>query len=338
MVPLPVWKNLYEAALRFRTLRPWTILDDTQLVGVQDPLSGEIGYGCCMGNGGTLFGLCFYRGAAGFDSFLRLVSGEISPESMDNLFIQDCLKFELGSKSELDDEAMAVIQKLGLAFKGKQAWPQFQSLLPGYYPWYLDETEARFLTEGLNGVCHHFQQIQSGTTTESVRDGEVLVYTPTTDGYASRWGKWPIHRPPPPPPLEMDYVRVRSLLARGTKPDSPWEAGTFYSPSPVSEGDRPYFPKIALVAQASSGFIFNSHLFGPRENDVQSLFEVILGAIEKHGFLPSEILFSDGRIMTALTPLSVALGVRFAQVKTLPALEEAKEGFIQAFNPKQPRS
>ena len=163
---------------------------------------------------------------------------------------------------------------------------------------------------------------------DSMLDKDVLVYTPTTEGYSSAWESWPLHRPSPLPLLELDYGRIRKALAKNPKPDSPWEAGTFYSPIPVSDGDRPYFPKISMVSQASSGFIFDTFLFGPKENDVQSLGDTIVGIIEKHGFLPSEIRFSNGPIMSRLTALSVALGVRFVQTKTLPALEEARNAFM----------
>lgn len=327
-VSLPTWKSLYESAQRVHAFQLWTVLDDTQLIGVRDPSSGEIGYACVMGCGGTLFGLCFYRGAEGFQSYTRLMSQEMQPESLDTLLVQNCLKLELGSKSDLEKEDVAVIKKLGLAFKGKNSWPHFRSLLPGYYPWHLDETEARFLTLGLNGACHHFQLVLSHAVLESMREGDVLVYTPTKEGFTSAWESWPIHRPPPFPPLELDYVRIRTALAKGTKPDSPWEAGTFYSPGAVCEEDRPFFPKMAMVCQASSGFIFDTHLFGPTESDVQSMSDVIVGVIEKHGILPSEIRFSNGPLMSALTPLSMALGVRFLQTKTLPVLEEARDGFL----------
>lgn len=327
-VSLPTWRSLYEAAQRFHSLQLWTVLDDTQLIGVRDPSNGEIGYACVMGCGGTLFGLCFYRGAEGFQSYTRLMSKDIQAESIDNLLAQNCLKLELGSKSDLEKEDVAVIKKLGLAFRGKTAWPHFRSLLPGHYPWHLDESEARFLTMGLNGACHHFQLVLANTVTESIREGEILVYSPAKDGFTSAWESWPIHRPPPLPPLELDYVRIRTVLAKGTKLDRPWEAGTFYSPGAVCEGDRPFFPKMAMVSQASSGFIFDTHLFGPSESEVQSMSDVIAGVVEKHGLLPSEIRFSNGPLMSALTPLSVALGVRFVQTKTLPALEEARDGFM----------
>lgn len=327
-VSLPAWKSLYQSAQRVYSFQPWTVLDDTQLIGVRDSSTGEIGYACFMGCGGALFGLCFYRGAEGFESYTRLMSREIEPESVDNLFVQNCLKLELGPKSNLEKEDMAVVKKLGLVFKGKKAWPQFRSLLPGYYPWLLDENEARFLTVGLNGACHHFELVLARKVKESMKEGEVLVYTRTNEGFTSVWESWPIHRPPPLPPMELDYVRVRTALAKVTKPDSSWEAGTFYTPSPVCDGGRPFFSKMALVNQASSGFVFDTHLFGPMENEVQSMSNVILGAIEKHGFLPSEIRFSNGALMSNLTPLSVALGVRFVQMKTLSAFENAKTAFI----------
>ena len=155
-VSLSTWKKLYESAQRVQSLQPWRVLDDTQLIGVRDPSSGEIGYACFVGCGGTLFGLCLYRGQEGFETYRRLMSDETDPQSIESVLMQNCLKLELGAKSDLEKEDLAVIQRLGLVFKGKTAWPQFRSVLPGYYPWPVDETEAGLLTVGLNCACHHF--------------------------------------------------------------------------------------------------------------------------------------------------------------------------------------
>lgn len=330
VVPLPVWGNLYTAAERFRSLKPWKVLDDRDLIGVCDPTTGEMGYACIMGSAGTVFGLCLYRGSEGFDSYRRLMEGEFDPESIEPLFIQNCLKIDFGNKSELEPEDLEVVQGLGLERKGVHAWPQFRGLLPGYFPWFLDEAEARFLTFGVDVACYHFSQIQKFQKVPSVKDGGILVYRPDKKAYAGLWEPWPIHRPEPYSPLLLDYPRARTARAQGEKPDSPWEAGVFFIPKPVSEGGRPYFSRVCVVCQASSGFMFNIQVGGPSLSDPQMLTDVILGSIERHGFIPASIRFADGVTVAALAPLSKALEIPFEHAKTLPAVRDARNGVIKA--------
>lgn len=331
-VSLPVWKNLYAVAERVRSLEPWKTLDDRDLIGVHDPVTGQTGYACVMGSEGTLYGVCFYRGSEGFDSYLRLVSGEIDPDSMEPIFIQNCLKLELGNKSNLEPEDLMIPKSLGLHFKGTHAWPQFRSLFPGYYPWHLNEDEARFLTLGLEAVCHHLNQSKLNKKHPSMREGEILMYRKEGSGYSASWEPWPIHRPDPLSPISLDYTRVRTARSKATKPDTPWEAGAFYIPSPISDGGRPFFSKVGIVCQASSGFVFNMNVGGPALSDPEMLANIILGSIEKHGFLPGSIRFSNGGTVAALAPLSKALEIPFEQTKILPAIEEAKSGVIEALH------
>ena len=54
---LEEWRALYQWAGEFKTLAPWQWMDDTQLFGVRDPASGEVGYCCVLGAGGSVYGL-----------------------------------------------------------------------------------------------------------------------------------------------------------------------------------------------------------------------------------------------------------------------------------------
>ena len=48
--------------------------------------------------------------------------------------------------ANLTKDDLKVLKQLGLKFRGSNAWPQFRSFQPGYYPWHLTESEAKYLT------------------------------------------------------------------------------------------------------------------------------------------------------------------------------------------------
>lgn len=324
-VRISTWKNLFAASKAFSALQLWKILDDRDVVGVRDPFSGETGYGLVMGSAGTLFGFCVYRGAEGFAIYRRLIEQEVDYEDDDLFAAQNCIKLELGPRSDMKPEDLKVIRELGLSFKGKTAWPEFRSLLPGYAPWFLTESEARLLTLGLTAVCRHGGRIHDPET--SVRHGECLVYTHAAQGsneLIAEREPWP---PRPIRPIEhpiLNLARINAIRALKTRPDTPWEADVFHLPSVVLDRERPYFVRMAVVCQQSSGFVFEAAPAPPESSGPQILADAICSAIEKHGFLPETIFVKRAMHIATLTPLATALGLTLRGEKNLAAIETLK--------------
>jgi len=312
------WREIYAVAEKFNALRPWELLDGLDLIGVRNLGSGETGYGVVMGSEGTLFGYCLYLGAEGFDVYRRLTDMELDIEDDDVFALQYCLKLELGSRNYLEPQDLAVIKSLGLKFKGKNDWPQFRSLRPSYFPWYLDEKEARFLNIGLEAVCHHTEELVKGTVEVSMREKEILVYNVMPGSPAkltSGWEPRPVVERKPIPTLPIDLKRISALGSRKLKPDSPWEAGIFFLPSPLLDSKRPYFMRVAAVCQQSTGHAFGGEVLPPEAGDAQSLAEAILSSVEKSGFLPEVIYVGDEDVAVALEPLinSIRSSIRYLE-------------------------
>lgn len=127
-VSLDVWKDLYAEAMRYESIKPWNILCEESFFGVQDPASGQLGYGCVLGEMGTFLALAVYRGAEGFNIYQRLKNDEI-PED-ESFAAQNCLMAQFADREELEKADRDNIKKLGLRFRGVQAWPLFRSQLP----------------------------------------------------------------------------------------------------------------------------------------------------------------------------------------------------------------
>lgn len=330
-VPTDIWSNLYDAALHFQKLAPWKFMADEELFAVRDEETGETGYACVLGAGGTVFALCLYRGAEGFDAHRRMQAGELTEESDDLLTAQNCLMASFEDREHLDKSDLAVVKALGLKFRGAKAWPMFRSHLPGYLPWMLTADESLFLTEALMCARVVAKKIEDGLDIHA-RPGYVLTYVLRDGGnFEESWEPQPVYRPQPLPPLKLDADMIARAKAKAVKRDGPWEADAFYVPTPIGDKARPYFPRMVLAVHQPSGCVFPPTLGSPEDSPHQLLARALLATVTGTGTLPIEVRVKNEELAQALMPLGAALGIPIIK-KRLAALEEARESMVEAMS------
>src|SRR5688572_16689700 len=88
---LQEWVALYQAAADFKNVAAWDWMYDSDLFGVQNPESGEIGYCCVMGSLGEHYALGVYLGTEGLEGYLQIASGAFDPPDISALHVQKCL-------------------------------------------------------------------------------------------------------------------------------------------------------------------------------------------------------------------------------------------------------
>jgi hypothetical protein len=64
-IPDDTWRALYEAADALGELQLWQLMGDAELLGVDDPHTGEPVLGAVMGRLGEVFGIAIHHGPAG---------------------------------------------------------------------------------------------------------------------------------------------------------------------------------------------------------------------------------------------------------------------------------
>jgi hypothetical protein len=326
---LDEWGALYRAAVALRDQAPWTWLGNDDLFAVEHPDFPAVGYCDVMGMGGEEFGLAVFLDADGFAFFRGLMLGTAQPEGDEILTQLHSLAATFDDREALDQRDRDVIRALNLRFRGRGAWPLFRSQRPGYFPWYLDQDEARFLTHALEQAVIVAQRALDGNLTLTAGvDGEEIF----TRGF--RDGSWhDAWRPAPAAPAApqeevgpVDEVRLQRVRATKQRGKETWQLDVFVLPAPIQErGERPYLPYMLLAAN-QQGLIVGNEMLEQRSS-AKERQDAVIAMLEQAPELPRVIRVGRPEVERLVAPVGRALGIR-TQVGRIALLQEAKAELV----------
>jgi hypothetical protein len=325
------WRRLYQAAIAFKQVAPWKWMTETDVFGVQNPESGQIGYGSIMGMLGEHLALAVYLGSEGLEGFWRIEEGR----DVEPTFVLEVPQLQASweDREALRREDREVIKALGLKFRVRGAWPLFRSYVPGYFPWFVTPEEARFLTLALEQGLEVVQRVKEDRALLSpLREGVYLVRTPEKQGETLVWkDEWVEPPPPQPRPLPPPAITETDLAALRQLPRQKMvvQADLFLMPSPIKEKEdpRPYFPYNLMAVESRSGLILGTDILAPKPSlDVvwAKAPEAFLSVLRRLGSLPTEVAVRSERVYELLKPVAAGLDIRLTRKRSLPALEQAR--------------
>lgn len=330
------WNKLYQAVKKFHNAAPWTWMEDEDLFAVENPANGEPGYCSILGHGREEFGLSIFLGEQGYARYLEIISTEAGPEDDDEMMITPALLLLFVSRPDLQKEDLDVIRSLDLKFRGRNAWPLFRSLRPGYAPWFLEKEEAVFFTAALEQALIVADKVRLDGLDLYEKVDEKMVFT-----RYYRDGEWREEwRSPTVPsrsifgqPEDVSAVdEAELLLLRNSAGElsGSWEMDMFILPTAIGEpSQRPYFPLCILAVDRSSGLVINTVAVEPWLTVLQQR-EQVLQILKKARPLPRNILVKNEKIKAVLEPLTRSSGIEL-QVGPLPLLEEVQDSLRDHF-------
>ncbi|MBI3886805.1 MAG: hypothetical protein HY302_13905 [Opitutae bacterium] len=336
-VPLAVWRDLLAAAHEFRAARPWDFLSDRDVFALIDERQ-QPWFPSVLGAARQVFGVVLYRGADGLRFLFEATAiAEAAPD--DALFAQDALMLDWGAKKALLPPDLAMLAALGHAPRPRErlAWPCLRSHRPGWYPWFLEEGEARELTAGLRATLAAAELARGhpGFFAPSEKEHDLLPTVTMREALAGplrpaqvEWRHWQ----PSPVPAPVTVLPTPALAALAALPRAGgggMEFDVFHAFAPVAEGARPYFPRLALMADARSGFIYATEMAPPERSWPELVTAVWIKAVRQAGARPEFIDVRRGEWLESLRPLAAALGINLRLVGGLPAIAEARASLKQ---------
>ncbi len=334
---LEEWRELYQAAIHVKELAPWEWMEEADLFGVQNPETDELGFVSIMGMLGEHYAVALYLGPEGLYGFWDLENaGPFMPA--EQLFEIPQLQASFEDRDVLHKQDRAIIKELGLKFRGRQAWPLFRSYHPGFFPWFLNAAETRFLTYALEqtlDVAPRFRQDPS--LLEPSNDDHYLVRVPRQKGGNLTWEDRSMRVPPPEPSQIPITINGQLLQALQSLPQSKHEIELdfFKFPAPVQErGARPIYPYMLLIVDAQSGAVLGHDLLTP-DPSLEAMWglipEKVLYQLAGVGIVPKAVRVRSELLLQLLQPLAEELPFKVKQSETLPSLDSAKEFLFQRF-------
>ncbi len=335
---LKEWRQLYDIAVQIKQAAPWEWMEETDLFGVQNPETKELGFASVMGTLGEHYAVAVYLGAKGLHGFwsMQEAGPHISPEQF---FEIPQMQASFEDRNELSQKDRKLIKKLGLKFRGRQAWPMFRSYRPGYVPWYLEAAEARFLTHVLTQTLDVALRFEDDPALLEPPDDETyLVRVAQAEAGSLTWSDQLMTVPPPEPApisLQMD-VQALAQLKQAPPSGHILEIDFFLMPAAIQEQkeERPYYPYVLLVVEAQSSFILGTEMLSP-EPSLEAMWGLVpmyvVQLMAQAGLRPRQVNVRSALLQDLLQPVAEELQFKLNQSRRLPGLDEAKEFMFQRF-------
>ena len=332
-IPMEKWKNLYNLAEKFKKISPWKKMGETDIFGVQNPLNHEIGYFTIIGGLGDIFGIIIYTGPEGYDSYLKIMSGEYSPEQPITLMNQKCIAITFDPKDYLEKQDIDLIKELGIKVKAGSLYPVFRNFTPGYYPWFLSSEEIDYATLALEQaieITNRFEQTPD-IFKKTPKKGYYLTRVPEKNKNILIWkDEWL-----KPEPFKKEYktdvviddIRIQKLKKVIAKSNNIWEIDCFYSNEAVQEekGKRPYFPRVTTILDHNSKNILNFLLVPPTEKYESKFIDEFISLIELLKIIPKEIHVEKDEQFILLEAVTQRLGIKLKKMKDLKLSHEFRD-------------
>lgn len=323
-------KELYQVALEFKQEQPWKWLFDADIICVENPMDTSMGYCSVMGRAGQHYALGVYLGDEGIFGFCNLMEHADSIPSHQVLHYQNCLMCSFEDRDILANDDRKQIKDLGLSFRGRNAWPMFRRYEPGYDPWFINEEECIFLTHALKQTLFVATHVRGGQLKMDMEQGKtILRHSEEKDGKIEWYSKeiqlaFPtVSYSPVKITDEMMAQKIKKAERMG---NVSVQIDTCYMPSAVQEkrGERPYFPRVFVLAEQKSGQILDFKMYQNIHDDANVTLNKIINFCLENG-IPKEIQVRSEAMVAILEDFCKKTDIKLKVVKHLQSIDQMME-------------
>lgn len=329
------WRALYEAARHVKEAEPWSKVTEGQIFGLRNPESGEQAFVAVLGSLGEHRAVLALRGAKGLYRFRTLQSGP-HPPSFQQLMETPMLELSFVDRDQLWREDHDIMKALGLRFRGGGNWPQFRSYRPGFFPWFLEADEVRFLTHALEQTLEVVDQLEANPDLLPDEPSAYLVRVPRDKNGDVTWEQRVESVTPPDEQIDFRFsAAIKNALKDLKRGQFTVEADLTMLPEPVQEGSAPpFYPYMLLVADSENGLALGHELLTPTPSPEAmwaTVPESLAGVFLKLKILPAKLLVSSVRMEQAAKTMATDLDIEITVTENMPHLNQIRRALFQNF-------
>lgn len=334
----PEAKQLYDLAIQVKRLAPWQWFEETDVFGVANPETDELGFVSIMGSVGEFEAVAVYLGAEGLYDFIDFQADESATPQ--RLIEMHHLQAEFSDRKYLEKEDRDLIKQLGLKFRGAGAWPMFRSYRPGYVPWFVTRTEALMLIHALSQVLDVATRLRDDPEPVQpvgrVEPGGHWVRAAHQEGAKLIWQDqvWSIPRP------KRESLRVTvetdslELLKHIPRSDMDLEVDLLLTPERVAKpGQRPLALYVLMIAESKNGLILGAEPMtaeGSLSEMHAGIPNALLKALLQNQVLPERLLVRSKFLRSLLRNVTQSLNIELRHADELPSIDEAAAFMLES--------
>jgi uncharacterized protein DUF6930 len=331
-------KHLYDLAIQVKRLAPWQWMEETDVFGVANPETNELGFVSIMGSIGEYEAVGVYLGAEGLYSFIDFQADESATPQ--RLIEMPHLQAEFSDRQYLEKRDRDLIKQLGLKFKGRNAWPMFRSYRPGYAPWFVTRDEAAMLIHALSQVLDVAPRVRDDPNpiqpVGRLEQGGHWVRAAYQEGAELVWQDqvWNIRRPKRESLTVVVDSDLLELLKHTPRSDLALEVDLLLTPWRIAQsGERPLAVYVLMVAEGDSGFILGAEPM-TAEKSLSEMHAGIPNALLKmllqNQVNPGRLLVRSKFLRGLLRTLTQSLNIELWHADDLPGIDEAAAAMMES--------
>jgi hypothetical protein len=334
------WNKLFKETLRFRKLQSWKYMDNEDIFGIEDPVSGELLFCSVMGSAEEYYGLAAYFGFEGLHTLMRTSAEDLSQNDEEIYKMHNIIcTFEAWKDLLIEEQIQA--EKYDPKLKEDPMCPGFISYEPGYIPFSLSQTECRLMTRVLQQAITISRNVKDNPFYMiAPREGQILLRKASsfTKSGAPVWRNTWVYPPPFVPNfvfMHLDQQEVRKrLTSYPVHEEMQWEIDFKHMPFVVEEGFKPYYPRMLFIADHQTGYVLEPIVCSDRDTPESRILGRIVQLLDQYQIRPSTFYARNPDTLNLFSMLCSELGIRLVQTQELPVLDEVEKLLLQNY-PKQ---